>query len=395
MAIRDEECGPSPHWSQQYLNSKVGFRHLVQRAAPAPDVRLPAGVVCTHVGQACATAISLLRSGHDRVILKADREAGGFGQFVMHSGVLNWDAERQASLARLAPLLSPLLSSTAIVVETWVEHSQRPYATPSVTMEVEDQGIDCVGTATTFMELGATHAGAVVGNGAMPRRLERSLATLGYAVAGQARAIGYRGPMTIDAVIDGDDQVSLLEINARRTMVTHCHSLRRALFDEACKGAVASYESARIRGAELGSYAEVRRRLDRLWYRSGSGSGLLVSLFAPRLGPDRDCRLSLVAVNRDASSAVDLLRQAFTYLSVGVRPQWRRRGGNWRAWRQVEHEYSPCMDQHAGLRRRRTCRADTRAGQAPAVPANLRGARQALDERPSGRTGAGCLAPNR
>jgi hypothetical protein len=185
-------------------------------------------------------------------------------------------------------------------------------------MSVGDQRVDCVGTAATFMDLNATHAGAVVGDGALPSDLEQSLGFLGGIVGEQARTDGYRGPLTIDAIVDRGRRINLLEINARRTTVTHCYSLRRSLFGETRPGAIASCESVRVRGIELDSYARVRCRLRPISYRSDSRSGVLVSHFTPQSKSDRDARLSLVAVDRDANTAVTLLREAFRCLAVEV-----------------------------------------------------------------------------
>lgn len=314
-----------PHWSDEYLDSKVGLRQFAQRGTLSAVLRLPAGVVCTHLEQACEAAASLLRAGHVRVVLKADRGAGGLGQFVAHAGLLGWDARKRAALARLAPLLG----SSPVVVEGWIEHGRNSYATPSVMMELSDHGVELVGTAATFMEQGTAHAGAVVGDGALPAHLERPLAEWGHAVAEHAQAIGHRGPLSLDAVVDLEGQMHLLEINARRTMVSHCHNVRQVVFGGSKEGAVASCESANVHSAELRCYAAVRRRLEGMWYRPERQCGLLVSHFVPPSDQEQTARLSLVGIDRNAAAAIGLLRRAFTSLSMAAPPSieaaWQQR----------------------------------------------------------------------
>jgi hypothetical protein len=307
-----------PHWSDEYLNSKTGLRHIVQRVEPSNGLRLPPGIVCTHPEQACEAALSLLRAGHERVVLKADRGAGGFGHFLVHAGVLGWDSRKRDALARVAPALAPLLTTSPIVAEAWIEHSPESYATPSVMLELGDQGVELVGTAATFMELGTAHAGAIVGAGALPAPLNGALVELGHAVAEAAQAIGYRGPLGVDAVVKPDGELFLLEINARRTMVSHCYDLLQGVFGGADAGAVASCEFIRVRGTGLGSYESVRSRLQAMWLQPQSRCGVLISHLQPASEHDEMARISLVALDKNAADAAELLRRALRTLGIGV-----------------------------------------------------------------------------
>lgn len=309
--------GPfTPHWSAEYLNSKIGLRHLVQRVGQSEVLRLPTGVVCTHLEQACEASAALLRAGHARVVLKADRAAGGFGQFLVPARVLQWDTRTREAFARIIPTMTPLLASSPIVAEAWIDHRTDLSATPSVMMELHDQGVDLVGTAATFMEFGTAHVGAMVGDGALPAPLESSVIESGLAVAQAAWAIGYRGPLSVDTVVDPEGRVFLLEINARRTMVSHCHDLRRTVFGTAGEGAVASVDSIRVGTGVLDGYKSVRSRLSAMWFQREIQSGVLITNFAPADEDHEDAWISLVALDSDATAAATLLRRALLTLGV-------------------------------------------------------------------------------
>lgn len=325
VLISAAERSALPRWTDEYLDSKVGLRQFAQRPGLSKVFRLPAGVVCTHLEQAFESATSLLRAGHARVVLKADRGAGGLGQFVADAGLLGWNSKKRSALARVVPLLA----TSPIVVEAWIEHGAAN-PTPSVMFEIGEQGVEYVGTAATFMAHGTTHAGAVVGDGALPEQLERFLGESGRALAEHAQALGHRGPLSLDTVVDREGQVYLLEINPRRTMVSHCHFVRHVVFGGVEQGAVASCEGAWLGSAEVGSYAAVRRRLGKLWYRPERRCGLLVSHFAPPSHENPATRLSLVGIDCNAAAAIGQLRQAFLSLSTDVPPSieaaWRQTG---------------------------------------------------------------------
>jgi len=318
VTILGDGCPGSSHWSGEYLNSKTGLRHLVQQARLPSGLRLPPGVVCTHLEQAYEAAVSLLRAGHARVLLKADRGAGGFGQLLVHAGVLGWNLRKRDALARVAPTLAPLLATSPIVAEAWIEHGPESYATPSVMLRLGDQGVELIGTAATFMELGTAHAGAVVGTGALPAPLNGALIELGHALAEAAQALGYRGPFGVDAVVNPDGELLPLEINARRTMVSHCYDLLRGVFGGTGAGAVASCEFIRSRDTELSSYESVRAKLKELWLRPESCCGVLISHLQPASEHDEMIRVSLVAFDNNAADAAGLLRQALQILGIAV-----------------------------------------------------------------------------
>jgi hypothetical protein len=252
------------------------------------------------------------------VVLKADRGAGGFGQFLVHTGVAGWDSRKRDALARVVPTLAPLLATTPIVAEAWIEHSSESYATPSVMLELRDQGVELIGTAATFMELGTAHAGAIVGAGALPVPLNGKLIELGHALAELARAIGYRGSFGVDAVVRPDGELLVLEINARRTMVSHCYDLLRGVFDGNGAGAVASCEFIRVRGTGPGSYESVRSRLKAMWLQPGSQCGVLISHLEPASEHDEMIRISLVALDKNAADAAGLLRRALRTLGLEI-----------------------------------------------------------------------------
>jgi hypothetical protein len=323
VSVLGLEDRPASSWSEAYLDSKTGIRDLATRISP-PAV-MPPGFACTHLEQAFESARTLFRGGCGRAVFKADRGAGGLGQFIANSTVQEWDAKKRAAVGRLAPLLD----QTPLVVEAWIEHSTDCNATPSAMFELTERRVNLVGTAATFTENEIAHAGAVVGKGALPRDVADSLVVLAGAVAGEAHALGYRGPLGLDAVVDQARQPWVLEVNPRRTMVSHCYSLRKLVFGASTRGAVASFEGAVLREQRLGSFAAVRSRLDGLWYNPTGRRGVFVTNFiAPSTSRPRG-HLSLVGIGEDASSAVELIRQAFLQLSLAPPPsieaEWRRR----------------------------------------------------------------------
>lgn len=318
------------HWSRLHLDSKIGLRQFIGSAGLADAARLPEGVVCTHVAQACEAAVAMLGAGHERVVLKADRGAGGFGHFSLDRQLLDWPAVRRADVPRLVALLTPMLRSSSMVVEAWLPHSHRPHATPSAFVRVGEHSVSVVGTAATFVEEGRYHLGAVVATGALPSSVEAEVHTVSRRIASSAQALGYRGWLGLDFVVDEREQLHLVEVNPRRTMVSHCHDLRAEVFGaDTGEGGVASCEGI-VLPAEIRAHRQVRSLLRASWYDPARRHGLLISHFVPPSGSGAPARLSLMAIGGDARVVGSMLRRALDE-QLGVLPPsideaWSRLG---------------------------------------------------------------------
>lgn len=180
------------------LNTKSGFR----RVAEELGIRIPEGATCR--GDGLPRAVSELLARHERVVLKADRSAGGHGL---------------RFLSRDDPVtVEPGTGSW--VVERFVRHTKEV----SVMCAAEPTGPRVLFTGEM-----RTRDGAFIGYRSplcdVPDSTHRDLERWGLALGRHLGGHGYQGPYSIDALVAEDGTLYATESNVRRTATTTPHAM--------------------------------------------------------------------------------------------------------------------------------------------------------------------------
>ncbi|MBA8827777.1 hypothetical protein FHX42_005184 [Saccharopolyspora lacisalsi] len=208
-----------------FVNSKAIFRTV----AAGAGVPIPAGGVCTNQTDA-HLAISRLFDQGLPAMLKRDFSSGGFGNEVVSSvpGIEPVGAGRTVVLPDSAAIEAYLQERWdwlsvggryAVVVERYVQGSRAIFAE----FQITDRG-------PVFLEQGALYFAPVADAQVIPAPdLPRSALT--QLIASTVRlcealhAVGYRGPISADAILVPDGQVLFTEYNGRITGSTHAHAV--------------------------------------------------------------------------------------------------------------------------------------------------------------------------
>lgn len=211
------------------LNSKATFRALAAGAGlPIPD-----GIVTADQDEAHDYIWSLL-SGGRCAIVKKDAAAGGFGNEIISAaeGVRPIGAEHVAVEPTPAGLRRHLSERwpwftvggrRGIVIEHYIERSLPIYAE----IDIADGGIEVVGHGEMIITpilnglIAPAPSAGLPGFAGFLDHARR----LGEVV----RAIGYRGRMSIDAIITPDHEILLNECNGRLGGSTHIHAIEHDL----------------------------------------------------------------------------------------------------------------------------------------------------------------------
>ncbi|WP_188272696.1 peptide ligase PGM1-related protein [Streptomyces sp. CBMA152] len=209
----------------ELLNDKATFRAL----AAGVGASVPEGVVTADRGSAAEYAWDLLAGGHS-AILKRTRNAGGLGNvlFSPEPGVEVVGANRHVVVDDRAALEAHLAEQwpdyTASGRHPVVIERYHPSSVPLYTgLHITDGGITPYGHGE--MRMAPLLAGVVVPPQAADHPRFPDFLAQAERIGAVVRTMGYRGRLSVDAMLTPDGRILLNEINARAGGATHTHNL--------------------------------------------------------------------------------------------------------------------------------------------------------------------------
>lgn len=214
----------------EIVNSKAVFRAL----AAGAGVPIAEGTTVATLAEAEATIWQLL-SRYRSLILKQDLEVAGLGNEIlsMRDGLPPAGAPRVELVANRAQLTIYLRNRwewltqggrRKLIVERYHAGSVPCY----VEMTVHERGTRLEGRGNMRMNP-VLNGHAVPGDGAREREFAE-LIRHAHRLCDVLRAIGYRGPLTVDAIITPEGDVFVSEVNCRQGGSTHLHELGRRFY---------------------------------------------------------------------------------------------------------------------------------------------------------------------
>ncbi|MFE7192005.1 peptide ligase PGM1-related protein [Kitasatospora sp. NPDC057541] len=217
----------------ELLNSKVVFRALAAGAGFA----VPDGIACRTSEDLVRTLRRLLAT-HKSVILKRDRAVGGHG-----NTVITTEPGLEGTGALRTIVLDDAADHGQVLEETGLTATHAPLG--EVVLEVFHPGctsvyveVDCPERGEPVVLNGGrlridrhppVFAGLVLPPGSVPGPAWERFTAEALRLARLVRDLGYRGPASIDAVIDQAGDVWFNEVNARMGASTHLHHIAETL----------------------------------------------------------------------------------------------------------------------------------------------------------------------
>lgn len=181
------------------LNTKAGFRGVAHDLG----IRLPGGRVCD--GSHLPAVVRDLVGTCQRVVVKPDRSAGGYGMRFLGDSDLP---------------LAPQPADSRWVVEEYIAHS-RSISAQFHTGEPRARML--------FSGEMSTHGGAFTGYRSPLAGIAdgtlKELEEWGVDLGGHLAARGYRGPYGVDAMVTSEGELYATEVNVRRTATTTPHAM--------------------------------------------------------------------------------------------------------------------------------------------------------------------------
>lgn len=290
-----ESPAPSCMWLRDYLDTKAGFRLLVPRWLP-DQARLLQGAVCREVRQA-AEVVNWFGGRGLPCIVKADGGMGSIGHQLFRPGDVSSADE---ALGRLQS--NPFLSGDLLVVEEFVQSSRR--LSPSLEFFVPPPGKGSPEITylcnQLFVDMGNSF---LLDRELLDTRWYPPLAESGLLIANGLQQMGYAGHFDIDAVVDDEDRVFLLEVNARRTAGTHIHEFARFSFGPDYLDEVVLLGHGAMKSGAISSADELLEAIGDLLYPMGQArKGVVVTVTSTLTLGDFGC----IIVARSGEEALAL-----------------------------------------------------------------------------------------
>lgn len=209
-------------WVRDLIDTKAGFRKLIAQWLPSGADWLPQGAACETITEAAQVAVALLSQGKT-VIIKADKGESGLGHQTFYP---EQELTETAIYRQLEQ--NPYLKDDWIIVEEFIPSTHQ--ASPSLELFVPPlgQGEPRVTYLSNQLITGqGTFIGVVIDPAFYRLPWYADFEAIGLCAARQLQIMGYVGHFDIDAVIDDQNRLWLLEVNARRTGGTFVHEFAR------------------------------------------------------------------------------------------------------------------------------------------------------------------------
>ncbi|MBA3534560.1 MAG: hypothetical protein H0T73_21790 [Ardenticatenales bacterium] len=222
-----ESPAPEALWLRDYIDTKAGF-HLLVPHWLAGEATLPRAIVC-HSQEEAASVVHWFISQGQPCLVKADDGENGIGNLVIQP-----DAGASVMEHLNALRYYSFLSEGWLTVEAFIPSSGR--LSPSLELFVPPQGSGIPEITYVcnqlFLAFG-DFCGVLLSRDLLAARWYAPLAESGLRIARGLQEMGYVGHFDLDAVVDDEGRLFLLEINARRTGGTHAHEAGHFLFGPA------------------------------------------------------------------------------------------------------------------------------------------------------------------
>lgn len=220
-----ESVTPDNLWLCHYLGSKSGFRAQAARWLPAE--RMPPAIVCQNP-QMATDVLRWLSAQEKACVIKPDRGQAGIGIGICGNGHHPVDQAIQTLLS------NPFLAEGYITVEEYIRSSHK--LSPSLEFYVPppEQGKPAITYLSNqlFSEEVGHFSGVLLSREMVDASWLPGFEKDGLSIAANLQEMGYVGHFDLDAVVDDEEKLYVLELNARRTGGTHVHEFASFTFGE-------------------------------------------------------------------------------------------------------------------------------------------------------------------
>jgi hypothetical protein len=256
-----ESPAPGYLWLRDYVDTKAGFRVLASRWLPNSYELLPPGIICRDTNMA-ATVVHWFCANGQACVVKTDDGENGIGNFILYPGDFS---SPEGILRKLQS--NPFLCDGWVTVEKFIHSSKM--LSPSLELFVPPLGTGrpeiTYLSNQLFLEFG-DFCGVLVSRELLDTKWYPLLAESGLLIATELQEMGYVGHFDLDAIVDDEERVFLLEVNTRRTGGTHVHEFARFFFGPDYLNSVVLLSHDAMKSGTIGHFHELLEAIGDLLY---------------------------------------------------------------------------------------------------------------------------------
>lgn len=309
LTILLPESPSSEHlWVRDLIDTKVGFRKLAGQWLPPTQAWLPAGAACEGKHLAVLACKDLLDQGKT-VMVKADKGESGLGHQV-------FSPEQELTITALRAKLEAnvYLNNDWIIVEEFIpsQGNQSPSLEFFVPPLGEGEPYPTY-LSNQLISGPSTFIGVMISKALYQQPWYADFASSGLCVARHLQAMGYVGHFDMDAVIDNDNRLWLLEVNARRTGGTFVHEFACHHLGEDYLEHYVILSDNKLQAGKIRTMDQLMAALDDLLYpHYGGKKGIWLSVVSALAVGEYGC----IIVGADQEEATHIYKEMKARLAV-------------------------------------------------------------------------------
>ena len=261
-------------WIRDRIDTKSGFRSLVNEWLPDAARRLPAGSICGTPEQAVWMARQFSRQNLACVIKADDGECGIGHLLLVPDHVTGGDPLLDAVRT------NPIFGAQPLTVEQFIASPDRLSPSFECFVPAIGSGLPCGTYVSNQIFLSFGDFEGVMLDRALPEAAWYPMFEAdGLEIARRLQKLGYVGHFDLDAVVDEHGELFLLEVNARRTGGTHAHEFACLQFGADYLRRVTILSHNRLPSGTISTWPELQARLSDLLYPGdGEPRGIVITI---------------------------------------------------------------------------------------------------------------------
>lgn len=275
LKVHLPEC-PTPKnlWIKDYIDSKVGFRALIPDWIHARDV-LPFGILSEDIDHAAQMAEWLQESGRGSVI-KASKGGSGVGNlFIEHDHKILRDDIKNKLKENLFLkddifIVEEIITSPAMIspsLEFFVPRLETGDS-PKITYLCHQH-----------FEASGRFSGVIMSKEFENTPWYAQFKEWGLTIANELQSLGYAGHFDLDAIVDAEENLYLVEVNARRTGGTFAHEFLVFKFGEDYTERLSAFSQNKVTIDGIENLSDLNDCIGNLNYPiEGKNRGVIVTL---------------------------------------------------------------------------------------------------------------------
>lgn len=219
------------YWTAMYFDSKIGFRETCLRlSASRPEIRVPAGFICSKLSHALDVAKQWTLDNHP-FVLKANFGEAGFGTIICDRQLIAQGWNKVERSLEDSMTTECLWKDELCVIEEYIRAPGFAPIYPTCDgFILSDGSVEITGSGLMLISEGQHYSGVEAGLGVLPRSMENLMESITREVGKYMSDCGFLGWFDVDFVVGAEGALYLTEFNARRTGPAHLFETAKAVY---------------------------------------------------------------------------------------------------------------------------------------------------------------------